>query len=34
LEQLSLTDKDLQALERMLMRNPEAGAVVSETGGL
>ncbi len=32
--QLRLTDDDLQALERTLLRNPEAGAVVSGTGGL
>jgi len=32
--QLKLTDDDLQALEQMLLRNPEAGAVVSGTGGL
>ena len=32
--QLKLTDEDLQALEQMLLRNPEAGAVVAGTGGL
>ena len=32
--QLRLTDEDLQALEQMLLRNPEAGAVVAGTGGL
>jgi hypothetical protein len=32
--QLRLTDDDLQALEQMLLHNPEAGAVVAGTGGL
>jgi hypothetical protein len=32
--QLKLNDEDLQALERMLLRNPNAGAVVAGTGGL
>ena len=32
--QLRLTDDDLRALEQMLLRNPEAGAVVAGTGGL
>jgi hypothetical protein len=31
---LKLTDEDLQALEHVLLRNPDAGAVVSGTGGL
>jgi hypothetical protein len=32
--QFKLTDEDLQALERTLLRNPNAGAVVAGTGGL
>jgi hypothetical protein len=32
--QLKLTDDDLRALEQMLLRNPDAGAVVAGTGGL
>ena len=32
--QLRLTDEDLQALEQMLLRNPDAGVVVAGTGGL
>jgi hypothetical protein len=32
--QLKLTDGDLQALEKMLLRNPNAGPVVPGTGGL
>jgi hypothetical protein len=31
---LRLTDEDLQALEQILLRNPDAGAVVGGTGGL
>jgi hypothetical protein len=32
--QLKLTDVDLQSLEKTLMSNPDAGAVVAGTGGL
>jgi hypothetical protein len=32
--QLRLTDEDLRALEQLLLRNPDAGAVVAGTGGL
>ena len=32
--QLRLNDDDLRALEQMLLRNPNAGAVVRGTGGL
>jgi hypothetical protein len=32
--QLRLNDDDLRALEKLLLRNPEAGAVVAGTGGL
>jgi hypothetical protein len=31
---LKLTDEDLQALEQMLLGNPDAGSVVAGTGGL
>jgi hypothetical protein len=31
---LRLNDDDLRALEQMLLRNPDAGAVVAGTGGL
>jgi hypothetical protein len=31
---LGLTDEDLQALERQIMDNPEAGAVMAGTGGV
>lgn len=31
---LKLTDEDLRALEQVLLRNPEAGAVVPGTSGL
>jgi len=33
-KQLKLTDEDLQALEQILLRDPEAGDVVAGTGGL
>jgi hypothetical protein len=33
-KQLELTDEDLQVMEAGLLRNPEAGVVVSGTGGL
>jgi hypothetical protein len=32
--QFGLTDEDLQALEKQLMKNPDAGAVMPGTGGL
>jgi hypothetical protein len=32
--QLKLTDEDLRALEKMLLGNPDAGAVMGGTGGL
>jgi hypothetical protein len=32
--QFKLNDEDLQALERILLRNPNAGTVVGGTGGL
>ena len=31
---LKLTDDDLQALEQLIMQRPEAGAVMSGTGGM
>src|SRR5882724_2043160 len=31
---LKLTDEDLQALERLIMNRPEAGPVMSGTGGV
>ena len=33
-KRLGLTDEDLQALERQIMERPEAGAVMSGTGGV